>query len=236
VSVPRFSDAFSGDIHGRRIGVPRDLVADGVDPEVRQAFDRSLETLARLGADIRDVTLPHSRYAIPTYYLVAMAEASSNLARYDGVRYGFRAADSTSLGGMYDRTRDQGFGSEVKRRIMLGTYVLSRGYYDAYYLKAQQVRTLIRRDFDTAFAQVDVVALPTTPTAAFRLGEHTADPLQMYLADVFTVSAPLAGLPALSVPCGATAGRLPIGLQLIGRAWDEATILDVAGAWERVRG
>ncbi len=153
-----------------------------------------------------------------------------------GVRYGFRAADAATLGEMYDRTRDEGFGAEVKRRIMLGTYVLSAGYYDAYYLKAQQVRTLIRRDFDEAFARVDVVAMPTTPTAAFRLGEHTADPLEMYLADIFTVSAPLAGLPALSVPCGLTSTGLPIGLQFTGRAWDEATILRAADAFERTAG
>ena len=233
VDVPDFGAALSGDVTGLRIGVPRALLAAGIDAEVLAAFDRSLETFARAGAIIEDIALPHSRFAIPTYYLVATAEASSNLARYDGVRYGFRAADAGTLGEMYDRTRDEGFGPEVKRRIMLGTYVLSAGYYDAYYLKAQQVRTLIRRDFDDAFARVDVVAMPTTPTAAFRLGEHTSDPLEMYLADIFTVSAPLAGLPALSVPCGLTSAGLPIGLQLTGRAWDEATILRAADVFER---
>jgi aspartyl-tRNA(Asn)/glutamyl-tRNA(Gln) amidotransferase subunit A len=201
---------------------------------VLAAFDESLRTLAGLGAAIVDVDLPHSRVAIPTYYLVATAEASSNLARYDGVRYGLRATGAGTLGEMYDRTRALGFGDEVKRRIVLGTYVLSAGYYDAYYLKAQQVRTLIRRDFDRAFESVDAIAVPTTPTGAFRLGENTGDPLQMYLADVFTVSAPLAGLPAISVPCGFTPDRLPIGLQLTGRAWDETTLFRVADAYERV--
>jgi aspartyl-tRNA(Asn)/glutamyl-tRNA(Gln) amidotransferase subunit A len=184
-----------------------------------------------------DVELPHARYAIPTYYLVATAEASSNLARYDGVRYGFRAANTgTDLRSMYARTRAGGFGTEVKRRIMLGTYVLSAGYYDAYYLKALQVRTLIRRDYDEAFERVELVAMPTSPTPAFPLGERVEDPLQMYLADVFTVSAPLAGLPAISVPCGFSPEKLPIGLQLIGRPFDEPMVLRVADAYERATG
>jgi aspartyl-tRNA(Asn)/glutamyl-tRNA(Gln) amidotransferase subunit A len=233
VPVRAFSSALTGDIRGMRIGVPRALVAEGVDEAVLAAFDASLETLRGLGASIVDVTLPHSRVAIPTYYLVATAEASSNLARYDGVRYGFRASGARTLGDMYDRTRDAAFGDEVKRRIILGTYVLSAGYYDAYYLKAQQVRTLIRRDFDAAFSTVDAIAVPTTPTAAFRLGEKTADPVQMYLADVFTVSAPLAGLPAMSVPAGFTPAGLPVGLQLTGRAWDEATLFRIGDAYER---
>ena len=216
-----------------RIGVPRHLLTDGVDSEVRTAFASGVQTLERLGATLVDIELPHARFAIPTYYLVATAEASSNLARYDGVRYGFRAPDADTLEEMYDRTRDQGFGAEVKRRIMLGTYVLSAGYYDAYYLKALQVRTLIRQDYQRAFDRVDAVALPTTPTPAFRLGERTEDPLQMYLADVFTVSAPLSGLPAISVPCGFTPDELPVGLQLTGRAWDEMTLLRVADAFER---
>jgi aspartyl-tRNA(Asn)/glutamyl-tRNA(Gln) amidotransferase subunit A len=231
--VPPFGQSLTGDVKGLRIGVPRHLLHEGLDASVLDAFTRSLDVFERLGATVHSVELPHSRYAIPTYYLVATAEASSNLARYDGVRYGFRASDARALGEMYDRTRDQGFGAEVKRRIMLGTYVLSAGYYDAYYLKAQQVRTLIRRDFEQAFERVDIVATPTTPTPAFRLGEWTSDPLQMYLADVFTVSAPLAGLPAISVPCGQAPGRLPIGLQLTGRAWDETTILRAADAFER---
>lgn len=232
VPVPNYTASLREDLKGLRIGVPRTLMAEGVAPDVLAAFERSLDTLAALGATVVEVALPHSRFAIPTYYLVATAEASSNLARYDGVRYGYREASATTLGAMYDRTRDGGFGAEVKRRIMLGTYVLSAGYYDAYYLKGQQVRTLIRRDFDHAFADVDIVAMPTTPTPAFKLGEHTADPIEMYLADIFTVSAPLAGLPALSVPCGRSAEGLPIGLQLTGRPWEEATILGAAHALE----
>jgi aspartyl-tRNA(Asn)/glutamyl-tRNA(Gln) amidotransferase subunit A len=222
-----------------RIGVPARVLASGVDQEVRAAFDESVRVLTQLGATVRDVELPHSHLGIPVYYLVATAEASANLARYDGVRYGLRATPavpfdtSWSIDKMYDATRHAGFGAEVKRRIMLGTYALSAGYYDAYYLKAQQVRTLIRRDFDAAFADVDAVAMPTSPTPAFRLGERTADPLQMYLADVFTVTAPLAGLPAISVPCGFTGSQLPIGLQLVGRAWEEATLFQLAGAYER---
>ncbi|MCC7008582.1 MAG: Asp-tRNA(Asn)/Glu-tRNA(Gln) amidotransferase subunit GatA [Acidobacteria bacterium] len=231
--VPAFTSALTGTVEGSTIGVPWTLLDMGVDRDVRQAFDESIRTLERMGAAIADVELPHARFAIPTYYLVATAEASSNLARYDGVRFGLRAADAATVDQMYDRTREAGFGPEVKRRIMLGTYVLSAGYYDAYYLKAQQVRTLIRRDYDRAFERVDAVALPTTPTAAFGLGERTGDPLQMYLADVFTVSAPLAGLPAISVPCGYAESGLPIGLQLTGRAWDEATILRMAAAYEQ---
>ena len=230
-----FAAALTGEMRGARIGVPRALVEEGVDEGVRVAFERALDTLRHLGAAIVDVELPHSEHAIPVYYLVATAEASSNLARYDGVRYGFRAPAS-SLAEMYDRTRDAGFGAEVKRRVLLGTYVLSAGYYDAYYLKAQQVRTLIRRDYDTALASVDLVAMPTSPTPAFKLGERTSDPLQMYLADVFTVAANLAGLPAISVPCGLTGDGLPCGLQLTGRAMDEATVLRVADAFETAAG
>jgi aspartyl-tRNA(Asn)/glutamyl-tRNA(Gln) amidotransferase subunit A len=191
-----------------------------------------LKVLAARGAEIVDVDLPHASYATAVYYLVSTAEASSNLARYDGVRYGLRAAGVDDLGVMYARTRARGFGAEVKRRIMLGTYVLSAGYYDAYYLKAQQVRTLILRDYDHAFERVDVVAMPTSPTAAFPIGERVSDPLQMYLADIFTVSANLAGLPAISIPCGFV-GQLPIGLQLTGRRFDEPTLLRVADAYER---
>jgi aspartyl-tRNA(Asn)/glutamyl-tRNA(Gln) amidotransferase subunit A len=217
-----------------RIGVPRAVLSQGVDREVLDAFEASLAALVARGAQLVDVDLPHSQYAIPIYYLIATAEASSNLARYDGVRYGLRSGDKDStLQAMYDRTRDEGFGAEVKRRIMLGTYVLSAGYYDAYYLKAQQARTLLRRDYEQAFARADVIAMPTTPTPAFKLGEKTADPLQMYLADVFTVSANLAGLPSISVPCGFSAARLPIGLQLTGRAFDESTLLRAADAFQR---
>jgi aspartyl-tRNA(Asn)/glutamyl-tRNA(Gln) amidotransferase subunit A len=235
VDVPPFSTLIHSAMHGLRIGVPRALLKEGVDAAVLDAFEKSIDTLRRLGAAIEDVELPYSRFAIPVYYLIATAEASSNLARYDGVRYGRRAA-GTTVSEMYDRTRSSGFGAEVKRRIVLGTYVLSAGYYDAYYLKAQQVRTLIRADFETALSHVDAIAVPTSPTPAFKLGERTDDPLQMYLADVFTVSAPLAGLPAISVPCGFTADNLPIGLQLTGRAWDEATILRLAHAYEQATG
>jgi len=235
--VPDYVAALTGDVRGLRVGVPRRLLAEGVDGEVARAFDAAVDTLVSLGATVVDVELPNARYAIPTYYLVATAEASSNLARYDGVRYGLRAdpADGgSSLRAMYSRTRESGFGPEVKRRIMLGTYVLSAGYYDAYYLKAEQVRTLIQRDYAGAFGQVDVVAMPTSPTAAFALGERAADPIQMYLADVFTVSANLAGLPAISLPCGFTSIGLPIGLHLTGPAFGEATILRAADAYERV--
>jgi aspartyl-tRNA(Asn)/glutamyl-tRNA(Gln) amidotransferase subunit A len=232
--VADYTAALTGDISGVRIGVPRRFIAEGVDAAVLGAFDAALDVMRRAGATIVDVDLPHAKYAVPVYYLVMTAEASSNLARYDGVRYGHRAKDARTLRDMYSRTRDEGFGPEVKRRIMLGTYVLSAGYYDAYYLKAQQVRTLLRRDYERAFENVDVVAMPTSPTAAFRLGEKTSDPLQMYLADIFTVSANLTGSPALSIPCGFADGRLPIGLQLTGRMFDEATLLRVGDAYERL--
>jgi aspartyl-tRNA(Asn)/glutamyl-tRNA(Gln) amidotransferase subunit A len=239
VSVPDYVGALeaSGALRHARLAVPKRLLEDGVDEGVRRAFDAALDNLVSAGARIVEVDLPHSRHAIAVYYLIATAEASSNLARYDGVRYGVRAplgADET-LVAMYERTRELGFGPEVKRRIMLGTYVLSAGYYDAYYLKAQQVRTLIRQDFERALASADLVVLPTSPTPAFRFGERTADPLKMYLADVFTVSAPLAGLPAISLPCGFTDG-LPVGLQLVGRPFDEATMFRVAHAYERETG
>ena len=217
---------------GLRIGVPRHLLSSGVDPDVAASFESALTKCKEQGASISDVALPHSEYAIPVYYLVATAEASSNLARYDGVRYGRRAAADT-LSAMYELTRDEGFGAEVKRRLMLGTYALSAGYYDAFYAKAQAVRRMIRHDFETAFARVDVIALPTSPTPAFPLGERLSDPLQMYLADVFTVGASLAGLPAISLPCGLTAGGLPLGLQFIGRAWEDATVFQAAAGAER---
>ncbi len=231
--VGDYLGALIGDVAGLRIGVPRALLAEGVDPDVVKAVETALHVLTSRGARLVDVDLPHARYAIPVYYLVATAEASSNLARYDGVRYGYRTPQARTLKSMYLKTRDEGFGTEVKRRIMLGTYVLSAGYYDAFYLKAQQVRTLIRRDYEAAFAACDVVAMPTTPRPAFRLGEKVDDPLQMYLEDIFTVSANLSGLPAISVPCGLSPTRLPIGLQLTGRAFDEATLLRAADAYER---
>jgi aspartyl-tRNA(Asn)/glutamyl-tRNA(Gln) amidotransferase subunit A len=230
--VPRYEDALTGDIRGLRIGRPASSLDEGVDAGVRRAFDLALDAFRDRGAVVSDIDLPHARYGIPVYYLIATAEASANLARYDGVRYGERASAAT-LAEMYDRTREEGFGAEVKRRIMLGTYALSAGYYEAYYLRAQQGRTLIRADFDAAFRSVDVVAMPTTPGPAFKLGERLDDPLKMYLADVFTVGAPLAGLPALSVPCGFTGEDLPVGLQLVGRSFDEATLLKAADAFER---
>jgi aspartyl-tRNA(Asn)/glutamyl-tRNA(Gln) amidotransferase subunit A len=233
-TVPDYTRALTGDVHGVRVGVPRAFVSDGIHDAVRRAFDAALETLREAGATVVDIELPHARLALPVYYLVCTAEASSNLARYDGVRYGYRsrAARESSLKTMYSKTRDEGFGAEVKRRIMLGTYVLSAGYYDAFYLKALQVRTLMRRDYDRAFEQVDVIAMPTSPVPPFRLGEKMDDPLQMYLNDIFTVSANLAGLPGISVPCG-MAGNLPIGFQILGRMFDEASILRVADAYER---
>jgi aspartyl-tRNA(Asn)/glutamyl-tRNA(Gln) amidotransferase subunit A len=241
VPVTDYTAGLTGDVRGARIGVPSSMLENGVDPDVLRAFHAALEALAGRGATLVDIELPHAKHAIAAYYLIATAEASSNLARYDGVRYGYRAPESPAAAGdhgealrrMYARTREQGFGPEVKRRIMLGTYVLSAGYYDEYYLKAQQVRTLILGDYDTAFNGVDVVAMPTSPTAAFKIGERAADPLQMYLIDVFTVSANLAGLPAISVPCGFTADRLPVGLQLTGRRFDEVTLLRIADAYER---
>jgi aspartyl-tRNA(Asn)/glutamyl-tRNA(Gln) amidotransferase subunit A len=225
--------ALTGDIRGVRLGVPRKMLEHGVDDAVRDCFYGALDILSAKGAVLIDIELPHAPYAISTYYVIATAEASSNLARFDGVRYGFRAEGARDLRELYEKTRSQGFGPEVKRRIMLGTYVLSAGYYDAYYLKAQQVRTLVRRDYERAFEQVDAVVMPTNPTPAFKIGEKMEDPLSLYLTDVFTVSANLAGLPALSVPCGLTPNRLPIGLQLTGKPFDEATLLKVGDSYER---
>ena len=232
VAVEDYLGATSQDVRGLRIGVPRALMADGVDAGVREAFDASLDVLRTQGAILHDIDLPHSQYGTATYAVVVMAEASSNLGRFDGVRYGTRV-EGDSLADMYARTRAR-FGDEVKRRIMIGTFVLSAGYYDAYYKKAQQVRLLIRQDFDRAFEHVDVIATPTTPTTAFKLGERLEDPVQMYLADVFTVSANLAGVPAISVPCGLVGG-LPAGLQLTGRPFGEATLFRAAAAYERHR-
>jgi aspartyl-tRNA(Asn)/glutamyl-tRNA(Gln) amidotransferase subunit A len=240
-AVPDFLGALSGHARGIRIGVPRAFVSDGVDSSVLGAFDAALDVLRSTGATLLDIDLPHAKHAIPVYYLVCTAEASSNLARYDGVKYGYRSPEANrGLKAMYSKSRDEGFGPEVKRRIMLGTYVLSAGYYDAFYLKAQQVRTLLKQDYDRAFESVDLVAMPTSPTPPFRLGEKTDDPLQMYLADIFTVSVNLVGLPGISVPCGlvetpgpAGVARLPIGFQLVGKMFDEATVLRVADAFER---
>jgi aspartyl-tRNA(Asn)/glutamyl-tRNA(Gln) amidotransferase subunit A len=216
-----------------KIGVAKEYLGQGLDPEVRNAVEAAIQKLEKLGCNIVEISLPHTKYAIPTYYIIATAEASSNLARFDGVRYGYRAANARTLSEMYRRTRDEGFGAEVKRRIMLGTYALSTGYYDAYYLKAQKVRTLISRDFEEAFNKVDAIVTPTCPTAAFKLGEKAEDPLAMYLADIYTVTADLAGIPGISIPCGQTRDKLPIGLQILGRHFDEATILRVAHAYEQ---
>ena len=229
-AVPDYAARLDGDLTGLRVGIPRDLVSAGVEPGVREGFEAGLRALADAGAVLRDIALPHASLAIPVYYLVANAEASSNLARFDGVRYGTRA-DSATLHDVYYRSRAR-FGAEVKRRIMIGTFVLSAGYYDAYYVKAQKVRALIRQDYDRAFTEVDAVAVPTTPTPAFTLGERTEDPLQMYLSDVFTAAANLAGLPAISVPCGLTAERLPVGLQLTARPFDEPSLFRAAQAME----
>ena len=232
VPVPDYVAELDKPVRGLRLGVPKEYFGEGLDAEVRASVEAAIQKLAKLGCEVVPISLPHTEYAIPTYYIIATAEASSNLARYDGVRYGHRAKAVRSLSDMYERTRDEGFGAEVKRRIMLGTYALSAGYYDAYYLKAQRVRTLLARDFEEAFKKVDAMVTPTSPTAAFKLGEKTDDPLKMYLADVYTVTADLVGIPGISVPCGETRGKLPIGLQILGRHFDEATILRLAHAYE----
>jgi aspartyl-tRNA(Asn)/glutamyl-tRNA(Gln) amidotransferase subunit A len=234
VPVPDYVAELEKPIQSLRVGVAKEYFGEGLDPEVRAAVEAAIQKLAELGCEIVPVSLPHTEYAIPTYYIVATAEASSNLARFDGVRYGFRA-NASNLSQMYRETRDGGFGMEVKRRIMLGTYALSAGYYDAYYLKAQKVRALLTRDFDEAFKKVDVIAAPTAPTPAFKLGEKVGDPLAMYLADIYTVTANLAGIPGISVPCGENGEGLPIGLQIFGRWFDEATLLRVAHSFEHAR-
>src|ERR1700731_931002 len=233
VPVPDYVAELEKPVRGLKLGVAKEYFADGLESEVRKSVEAAIQKLAESGCKIVPVSLPHTQYAIPTYYILATAEASSNLARFDGVRYGYRAPDARTLSEMYRRSRDQGFGTEVKRRIMLGTYALSAGYYDAYYLKAQKVRTLLARDFEQAFKQVDAIVTPTSPTAAFRLGEKSNDPLAMYLADIYTVTADLAGIPGISVPCGATREKLPIGLQILGKHFDESTILRLAHAYEQ---
>lgn len=236
VPVPDYVSQLDKSVSGLKLGVAKEYFGDGLDDEVRQAVERAIDTLKSLGCEVVPVSLPHTSYAIPAYYLIATAEASSNLARYDGVRYSLRARGVKTLSEMYRRSRDEGFGTEVKRRIMLGTYALSAGYYDAYYLKAQKVRTLLTRDFDEAFQKVDAIVTPTCPTAAFRLGEKSNDPLSMYLADIYTVTADLAGIPGISIPCGQTREKLPIGLQILGKHFDEATILRIAHAYEQATG
>jgi aspartyl-tRNA(Asn)/glutamyl-tRNA(Gln) amidotransferase subunit A len=218
------------------LGVPKEYMLEGIDPQVRAAIDAAVKQLNSLGAEIVEVSLPSTEYAVAVYYIIATAEASANLARFDGVRYGYRAENPKDVLDLYGRTREEGFGPEVKRRIVLGTYVLSSGYYDAYYLRAQKVRELIRRDFARVFEKVDALISPTSPVAAFKVGERVADPLQMYLADIFTIAANLAGICGISIPCGfaeLNAHRLPIGLQLLGKPLDEARILQVAHAYEQ---
>ena len=217
---------------GLRIGVPAEYFGDGLDPEIRAAIEKAIDGLRATGCEVKPISLPHTKYAIPTYYVIATAEASANLSRFDGVRFGLRAGEAKTLSAMYRETRDQGFGAEVKRRILLGTYALSAGYYDAYYLKAQQVRTLLTRDFLAAFSEVDAIVAPVTPTPAFKLGAKTDDPVQMYLEDIYSVAASLAGICGISVPCGDTAAGLPIGVQVMGRHFDEETMLRVALAIE----
>ncbi len=235
VPVPDYVEEIEKPVRGLKLGVPREYFGEGLYPEVRKAVEDGIQKLARAGCEIVNISLPHTPYAIPTYYVIATAEASSNLARYDGVRYGYRSRGARTLSEMYRRSRDEGFGAEVKRRIILGTYVLSAGYYDAYYLKAQRVRTLLTRDFDAAFKQVDAIVTPTTPTPAFKLGEKTDDPLAMYLADIYTVTADLAGVPGISVPCGQSRDGLPIGLQILGRHFDEATLIRLGHALEHAQ-
>lgn len=233
VPVPDYQKALKFNLRGMKVGVPMEFFAEGLDPEVELAVRTAIIKMQELKAEIREIALPMTQYAVATYYLIATAEASSNLARYDGVKYGYRAAKEKGLLEMYMKTRQEGFGAEVKRRIMLGTYALSAGYYDAYYGKAQAVRTLIRRDFDDAFKDVDVIVTPTMPTPAFKLGEKAQDPLQMYLSDIYTISVNLAGVPAIVVPCGLSSGKLPIGLQIIGRPFEEDKVIRAAHAYEQ---
>ncbi len=231
VPVPDYAGELANEIVGKKIGVPRALFGDGLDGEIREKVETVIENYRSLGAEIVDVELPHAKYGIAVYYIIATAEASSNLARYDGVRYGFRAEDTNALREMYLKTREEGFGPEVKRRIMLGTYVLSSGYYDAYYSKAQKVRALVKRDYQNAFAQCDAIITPTSPSVAFKLGEKSDDPLAMYLNDVYTVSANLAGIPGISVPCAVSESGLPIGFQLVGNFWSESLLLNLAAVY-----
>src|SRR5438552_1279994 len=236
VSVPNYASETEKDLEKSfRLGMSRALLGEGLDEEVRASIEKAIDAYRDLGAEIVDIDLPHSKSAIAVYYIIATAEASSNLARYDGVRYGFRAEEAPALRDMYRKTRDEGFGPEVKRRVMLGTYVLSAGYYDAYYLKAQQVRALLRQDFANAFKECNLILTPTTPTPAFRFGEKVDDPLAMYLNDIYTVTANLSGVPGISVPCGLSSEGLPIGLQLLGPYWSESTLFRAAHAYETNR-
>jgi len=234
IPVPDYTENLEEKIAGMKIGVPKEYFKEGIDAEVNSAVKTALDQLQNLGAEIVDISLPHTDYAIATYYIVATAEASSNLARYDGIHYGARAKDTPSLAEVYKKSRREGFGNEVIRRIILGTYVLSSGYYDAYYLKALKVRTLIKQDFDKAFEKVDAIVTPTSPTTAFKIGEKSDDPLQMYLSDIFTVSVNLAGLPGISIPCGFSKTNLPIGMQLLAKPFAEETLLKIANAYQKI--
>lgn len=233
VDVPNYEGALTGDIQGMVVGLPREYFAEGLDPEIKDAVLQAVKVLEGQGARVEEISLPHTEYALATYYLIAPAEASSNLARYDGVRYGYRSEKAPDTVTMFMATRDEGFGAEVKRRIMLGTYALSAGYYDAYYLKAQKVRTLIKQDFERAFERCDVLISPTTPSVAFKIGEKVADPMAMYLSDIYTITVNLAGIPGLSLPCGYNSEGLPIGLQIMGKAFNEVSVLQVAYTYEQ---
>jgi aspartyl-tRNA(Asn)/glutamyl-tRNA(Gln) amidotransferase subunit A len=236
IAVPDYEAGLEAGVKGLRVGIPREYRIDGAPPEIDALWNKGADWLRKQGAEIVEVSLPHTKYALPTYYIVAPAEASSNLARYDGVRYGHRATRAGDIIELYEKSRAEGFGKEVQRRILIGTYVLSSGYYDAYYLRAQKLRTLIARDFSEAFQKCDVLLTPATPGPAFGVGEKTSDPVSMYLNDVFTVTVNLAGLPGISVPAGLTANGLPLGLQFIGKAFDETTILRAARAIELAAG
>ena len=237
IASPNFEQALTGNVKGLRIGIPKEYRPDGINQEISEIWDKGIDWLKAAGAEIVDISLPHTKYALATYYIIAPAEASSNLARYDGIRFGLRVNGETgSLNDLYCKTRAAGFGAEVKRRIMIGTYVLSAGYYDAYYKKAQKVRYLIRQDFIDAFTKVDAILTPTAPSAAFAIGENSNDPIAMYLNDVFTVPSSLAGLPAIAIPAGLSKNGLPLGLQIIGKAFDEETVFRVAGVMEEAAG
>jgi aspartyl-tRNA(Asn)/glutamyl-tRNA(Gln) amidotransferase subunit A len=233
VEVPDYRKSLVNDVRGMRIGIPEEYFLEGMHPDVETSVKEAVDRFTEWGAEVRKISLPHTEYAVAVYYIICTAEASSNLARYDGVKYGLRSSDFRDLIEMYRSTRAKGFGQEVKRRIILGTYVLSAGYYDAYYRKASQVRTLMRKDFEAAFQKVDVIVTPTAPTPAFRIGEKVQDPLQMYLSDIFTIPVNLAGIPALSIPCGFSRDHLPIGLQIMGRHFDEERLLRVAYTFEQ---
>ena len=233
LEVPDYRESLRTDVKGMRIGIPNEYFIEGMDPDVEKAITEAIDHFKRLGAEIQKISLPHTEFAVAVYYIICTAEASSNLARYDGVKYGHRSKEFKDLMDMYTRTRAEGFGPEVKRRIILGTYVLSAGYYDAYYRKASQVRTLMKMDFDEAFQTVDAILTPTAPTPAFRIGEKVEDPLQMYLSDVFTIPVNLAGIPAITIPCGFSHEGLPIGLQIMGKHFDEGKLLRIAYTFEQ---